>query len=371
MADEKQYKGAVSTARQLCDAMGYPESEVERYDRIIEHFPMLITPYYLSLIDKNDPDDPIARMCIPSDAELSTTGSFDTSGEKLNTKQEGVQHKYAQTALILSTNVCATYCRYCFRKRLVGISEDELAKQAEDTVKYVKAHPEITNVLVSGGDPLMNPNRIIKSYLEGLSAVDTLDFIRFGSRVPVTCPQRIYDDKELLDMFAEYAKKKTLYLITQFNHPREITEESVKAVRCMQERGIQVRNQTVLLRGVNDDPKVLGELLRKFTRISVVPYYIFQCRPVTGVKERFQVPLLEGVKIVDAAKNMQNGPGKAVRYAMSHPLGKIEILGELSEGEMLFKFHQSKYPKNASRIFTVKLSPDTAWLDDDLTPLKK
>ena len=97
MADEKQYKGAVSTARQLCDAMGYPESEVERYDRIIEHFPMLITPYYLSLIDKNDPDDPIARMCIPSDAELSTTGSFDTSGEKLNTKRDGTTVRILQS----------------------------------------------------------------------------------------------------------------------------------------------------------------------------------------------------------------------------------------------------------------------------------
>ncbi|MBR5731535.1 MAG: KamA family radical SAM protein [Firmicutes bacterium] len=369
MTEEKQYKGAVSTARQLCDAMCYPESEVARYEKIIEHFPMLITPYYLSLIDKNDPNDPIARMCIPSDAELSTTGSFDTSGEKVNTKQEGVQHKYRPTALILSTNVCATYCRYCFRKRLVGISEDELAKQAEDTVKYVKAHPEINNVLVSGGDPLMNPNRIIRNYLEGLSCLDTLDFIRFGSRVPVTCPQRIYEDQELLDMFEEHARKKTLYLITQFNHPREITPESVRAVRAMQERGIQVRNQSVLLKGVNDDPNVLGGLLKELTRISVVPYYIFQCRPVTGVKERFQVPLLKGVKIVDAAKNMQNGLGKAVRYAMSHPLGKIEILGEIPEKEMLFKFHQSKDPENASRIFTVKLSEESAWLDDGLSPL--
>lgn len=369
MYDSKEINGVISTAEQLCKAMGYPQEDVERFNKITEHFPMLITPYYLSLIDKNDPDDPIARMCIPSEAELDLSGSLDTSGEIANTKLEGVQHKYTQTALILSTNVCATYCRYCFRKRLVGISEDELARQVEDTAEYVREHPEVTNVLITGGDALMNPNKIIRSYLEKLSEIDHLDFIRFGSRVPVTYPQRIYADEELIGMFREFAKKKTIYLITQFNHPREITEEAKMALRAMQELGIQVRNQTVLLRGVNDDPEVLGLLLRKLTQISVAPYYIFQCRPVTGVKDRFQVPLLEGVKIVDAAKNKQNGLGKSVRYAMSHPRGKIEVLGEISEGKMVFKFHQNKYPEDASRIFTLDLAPDTAWLTDDLQPM--
>ena len=366
MAWQDELKNSITTAEQLCDRLKLPASEQERFEQIVSQFPMMITPYYFSLIDPNDPEDPIARMCIPSEAELAPEGSFDTSGEGSNTKQEGVQHKYTQTALILSTNVCAMYCRHCFRKRLVGLSDAELNKQVDEAAAYVRAHPEITNVLISGGDSLMTPNAIIRRYLAEFCEIPSLDLIRFGSRVPVTFPQRINEDEELLDLFAMYARVKPIYLVTQFNHPRELTPESVRAVQAFQKRGVQVRNQTVLLRGANDDPKVLGELLRGLTRIEVVPYYIFQCRPVTGVKGRFQVPLKDGVKIVDEAKAMQNGIGKGVRYAMSHPRGKIEILGETEDGKMLFKFHQNKYPEDASRIFLTEISDGSTWLDDTL-----
>lgn len=366
MTWKQEYAASVRTAEQLCSALGLPEEERERLDRIIDRFPMRITPYYLSLIDPGDPEDPIARMCIPSEDELAPEGSFDTSGESSNTKQEGVQHKYTQTALILSTNACAMYCRHCFRKRLVGLSDAELNKQVDEAAAYVRSHPEINNVLVSGGDALMNPNHIIARYLEELCAIDSLDLIRFGSRVPVTFPQRVYEDEELLALFERYAPQKPLYLVAQFNHPRELTEEALRAVRAFQSRGVQVRNQTVLLRGVNDDAETLAQLLRGLTQAEIVPYYIFQCRPVTGVKGRFQVPLLEGARIVDAAKGRQNGLGKGVRYAMSHPRGKLEILGTLREGEMLFKFHQNKYPEDASRLFTAALRPDSTWLDEDL-----
>ena len=335
MAWQDELNHSITTAEQLCRLLKLPAAEQERYEQIISRFPMMITPYYFSLIDPNDPNDPIARMCIPSEAELSPEGSFDTSGEAGNTKQEGVQHKYRQTALILSTNVCAMYCRHCFRKRLVGLSD-------------------------------MNPNAIIGRYLAEFCEIPTLDLIRFGSRVPVTFPQRIYEDQELLDLFAAYARRKPIYLITQFNHPREITPESIRAVREFQARGVQVRNQTVLLRGVNDDSETLGTLLLALTRIEVVPYYIFQCRPVTGVKGRFQVPLREGVRLVDDAKAMQNGIGKGVRYAMSHPRGKIEILGEPETGTMLFKFHQNKEEADSARIFTARITDSTTWLDDKL-----
>jgi len=366
MSWKEEFAAGIRTAEQLCEAIGLPPSETRRYERIIRHYPMLITPYYLSLVDAKDSNDPIARMCIPSEDELDPAGTFDTSGESSNTKLEGLQHKYSQTALILSTNACAMYCRHCFRKRLVGLSDAELNKQVDDAAAYIRRHPEITNVLVSGGDSLMNPNHIIARYLEELCGIDTLDFIRFGSRVPVTFPQRIYEDEELLSLLEDGAKRKPLYLVTQFNHPREITPESVRAVRAFQSIGIQVRNQTVLLRGVNDSAETLGQLLRGLTRIEVVPYYIFQCRPVTGVKGRFQVPLHEGVKIVDAAKGLQNGVGKGVRYAMSHPRGKIEILGSMDGENMLFKFHQSKDSSDASRIFSVPLSMRACWLDGEL-----
>lgn len=366
MSWQDELKKGIRTAEQLAPVLGLTPEETARYAEVIERFPMMITPYYLSLVDTFDPNDPIARMCIPSISEFDPGGSFDTSGEASNTKMEGLQHKYQQTALLLSTNQCAMYCRHCFRKRMVGFSEEELNKRADEAAEYVKAHPEISNVLVSGGDSFMNPNHILERYLRELTAIEHVDFIRFGSRIPVTLPERIYDDAEFLDMFEKYSQKKALYLVTQFNHPRELTEEAAKAVRAMIDRGVQVRNQTVLLRGVNDNGETLGALLSGLTRIGACPYYIFQCRPVTGVHGRFQVPLLEGIRIVDAAKSRQNGFGKSVRYAMSHPLGKIEIVCELENGETLFKFHQSKYEENSARVFTRKLTLDDTWLDDDL-----
>ena len=366
MSWQEELKKGIRRAEELAPILGWTQEETAERAAVAERFPMMITPYYLSLVDPKDPADPIGRMCVPSLDEFDPGGSFDTSGEASNTKLEGLQHKYAQTVLLLSTNQCAMYCRHCFRKRLVGLSEEELNKRVDEVTAYVREHEEISNVLVSGGDALLNPNHILERYLRELSAVEHLDFIRFGSRTPVTLPERIYGDGELLDLFAEYGRKKALCVVTQFNHPRELTEEARRAVRALIERGVLVRNQTVLLRGVNDSPEVLGDLLSGLTRWGAVPYYIFQCRPVTGVHSRFQVPLEEGIRIVDGAKCRQNGFGKAVRYAMSHPLGKIEIVCRLPGGQTLFKFHQSKYPENTARVFTADLSPADTWLDDDL-----
>jgi len=366
MSWQEELRNGIRSARQLAPLLGWTAEETEQYEQIIQRFPMMITPYYLSLVDKSDPDDPIGRMCIPSHSEFDPGGSFDTSGEASNTKLEGLQHKYAQTVLLLSTNQCAMYCRHCFRKRMVGLTEDELNQRVDEAVDYVKRHKEITNILVSGGDAFMNSNAIIERYLRELTAIGHMNFLRFASRVPVTLPERIWGDQEFLDLFRHYGQKKALYLVTQFNHPRELTDQAVRAVRAMIERGVQVRNQTVLLRGVNDSGEVLGALLSGLTRVGVSPYYVFQCRPVTGVKDRFQVPLLEGISIVDAAKAKQNGFGKSIRYAMSHPRGKIEIIGGLPGGETVFKFHQSKDDADIARVFTRKLSPGDTWLDGEL-----
>ena len=366
MSWQEELRKGIRSAEELAPILGWSPEETARRAEVAKRFPVMITPYYLSLVDPGDPQDPIGRMCIPSLDEFYPGGSFDTSGEASNTKLEGLQHKYAQTVLLLSSNQCAMYCRHCFRKRMVGLSEDELNRRVDEATAYVKSHESVTNILITGGDAFMNPNGIIARYLRELTAIDRLDFIRFGSRVPVTLPERIYGDQEFLDMFAHYAQKKALYLVTQFNHPRELTPQAVRALRAMIQRGVQVRNQTVLLRGVNDSGQVLGELLSRLTRVGVVPYYVFQCRPVTGVKDRFQVPIEEGIRIVDAAKARQNGFGKSIRYAMSHPRGKIEILCRLPSGETVFKFHQSKDDADNARPFTRTLSPSDTWLDEEL-----
>ncbi len=367
MSWQENLQNSVRTAEALCQIMGAGPEMLEQYRQIVARYPMCITPYYLSLIDWNDPKDPIRMMSVPSLAELAAQGDEDTSGEQSNTKLDGVQHKYGQTVLILSTNQCAMYCRHCFRKRMVGLTTQELNERLDQAVAYIRANPSINNILVSGGDALLNPNALIARYLEELTALPQLDLIRFGSRLPVVLPERIYDDPELLDLFATYGKKKALYVVTQFNHPRELTPEAHKALACLTERGVFLRNQTVLLKGVNDDPAVLGELFRGLTRVGVAPYYVFQCRPVKGVMGHFQVPINRGVEIVRDAKAMQNGVGKSARYAMSHPRGKIEIVGKTEDGQVLFHFHQCKYPQeDTGRIFARRLADDQCWLDDTL-----
>lgn len=357
--NEKNY----TKASEISGFLGLSREEEKQMQKILDMYPMSITPHYLSLIDWGDPDDPIRRMCIPSLTETDLSGESDTSGEADNTVVTGMQHKYRETALILSTNRCAMYCRHCFRKRLVGLSDEEIASNFDGMMDYISAHKEISNVLVSGGDSLLLSNEMIEKYLKALTSMEHLDLIRFGTRIPVVFPERVSSDLKLQEIFRKYADKKQIYIVSQFNHPRELTPESKEVIRIFMKMGIVVKNQTVLLKGVNDDPAVLGKLLKDMTAAGIVPYYIFQCRPVRGVKNQFQVPLKRGVKIVDAAKNMQNGQGKCIRYCMSTPRGKIEVLGELPDGQMLFKFNQAKADDDAAKIFTMNLDEKQCWID--------
>ena len=350
--------------QQIKTVFGFSDEETEQLKKIQEMYPMLVNPYYLSLIDVENEADPIRRLSIPSVEELDNVGSFDTSGEKDNTVLPGLQHKYKATALILSNNRCAMYCRHCFRRRMVGISEKETSKELKAIVDYINKHTEISNVLISGGDAFMNSNEILEAYLKELSGIPHLDFIRIGTRIPVVLPQRITTDPEIRDILHKYNKKKKINIVTQFNHPHEISPQSAEAVEQLLDIGVQVRNQTVLLKGVNDDSYILGDLLKKLTAIAVVPYYVFQCRPVTGVMNHFQIPLRKGYEITESAKKMQNGIGKGFRFVMSHVTGKIEILGTVNENNMLFKYHQAQDKENHGRIFVHQINEDQCWLNE-------
>ncbi len=336
--------------------------ETKRIREISERYPICVPPYYLGLIDPKDPQDPIRRICIPGMQELSGTGMEDTSGEGDNTVIRGMQHKYRQTALILTTNQCSMYCRFCFRKRMVGYSEHETAEHVQKMAEYVAQHTEINNVLLSGGDALINPNETIAMYLKTFSQIPTLDFIRIGTRTPVVLPMRIYEDEELLNLLKEYGRKKQILIVTHFNHPHEITDKARKAIDALTGCGCIIRNQTVLLKGVSDDPKTLAALLNRLVSIGVIPYYVFQCRPARGALDEFQVPILKGSAIVEEAKSMMNGQAKSIHYCMSHVTGKIEILGTVEERKMLFKYHQAKYAKDNSRIFVKELEENQCWL---------
>ena len=347
---------------QLSRALKISAEEAEQIREISRRYPICVPPYYLGLIDQEDPEDPVRRICIPGNQELSGTGVEDTSGEGDNTVITGMQHKYRQTALILTTNQCSMYCRFCFRKRMVGYSGDETAKHIREMADYVRQHTEINNVLLSGGDALINSDSVIEEYLKTFSQIETLDFIRIGTRTPVVLPMRIYEDEELLRILKKYNEKKQILIVTHFNHPKEITPQAAEAVKALIGCGCVVRNQTVLLKGVSDDPQTLACLLNKLITIGVIPYYVFQCRPARGALDEFQIPILSGSRIVEEAKSMMNGQAKSIHYCLSHITGKIEILGELEEGKMLFKYHQAKHAKDNSRIFVQELAPDQCWL---------
>jgi lysine 2,3-aminomutase len=363
MAEYEKTENAICTVEQLENYMDLSPDEKEKLEQVVQAHPMRISPYYISLINWKDPHDPIKKIAVPSLEELNLEGVYDTSGEAENTKMPGLQHKYSETALILATNRCATYCRYCFRKRLVGLPTEEVIKRFEDAAEYVEKHREINNVLISGGDPLVLSNEVIERFLEVLTKIDHLGFIRFGSKTPVTLPSRL-SDPELLALFKKYSQMdKRLYVVTQFNHPREITPQSVSAVSNLINAGVLLSNQTVLLRGVNDNPETLATLMDRLVSIGVTPYYVFQCRPVKRVKRYFQVPICEGVRIVEKAKANCNGHSKRFKYAMSHKTGKIEILGIIN-GEIYFKYHEAKNRENLGVMFKRRVDEKAGWLDD-------
>jgi len=363
MPEHKALAKSISNIKNLKKHATLTPEEEKYLEQAVKIHPMRISPYYASLINWDDPQDPLRKMAVPSVEELNLEGIYDTSGEAENTKMPGLQHKYAETALILATNRCAMYCRHCFRKRLVGLPSGEILKRFEDAAAYIKAHEEINNVLISGGDPLVLKNDIIERFLEVLTKIDHLSFIRFGSRVPVTLPHRLSDSK-ILAIFKKYSKiDKRLYVVTHFNHPREITRQSTRAVSNLLKSGVLVSNQTVLLRGVNDNPETLATLMDRLVSIGVAPYYVFQCRPVKRVKHHFQVPICEGVRIVEKAKANCNGHSKRFKYVMSHKTGKIEILG-ITRGNVYFKYHEAKDRANLGVMFKRRVSKTAGWLDD-------
>ncbi|MGL4790196.1 MAG: KamA family radical SAM protein, partial [Anaerotignaceae bacterium] len=337
--------------------------QVLKLDAILEQYPMSVNRYYLSLIDFNNPNDPILKLCIPSASEINLDGNADTSGEADNTIITGLQHKYEQTAIILSSNLCAMYCRHCFRKRMVGLSNDEVASHMKEIIEYVNDHKEIRNVLISGGDSFVNSNENIEKYLDAFSKMEHLDFIRFGTRIPVVMPHRIYEDQELLNILEKYNKLKQIVVITHFNHINEITPQSIQSINALKNIGIPIRNQAVLLKGINDDVDVLSSLMNKLTNIGVQPYYVFQCRPVKGVKNQFQVPLLKGYDIVEGAKAKMNGLAKSFRYVLSNPKGKLELLGKAEKNKLIVKYHEAKDTSMYGKAFIQEVEDNTCWID--------
>jgi len=322
-----------------------------------------VTRFYREQIIKSGHYDQLKFIVEPSFEEFESPGSLDTSGEHDNTVVRGLQHKYAQTGLLLATDSCASYCRYCFRKRIVGKGSDEIAADLGQIARYIGDHPEMTNVLVSGGDPFVLSTARLDEILDHLLPFPHLDSIRFGTKMLAYEPKR-FENPALPALFQRIIEAgKAAVIVTHFDHIGEISADAERNIRSLRERGVQFLNQSVLLAKVNDDPEILAATFAKCHHMGVRPYYLYQGRPVKGASH-FQVPLRRGLEIAHGINQRLSGIQKTFKYIMSHYTGKIEILDLGADGRMYMRYHQNKAPEKIGKIFSRPHLEGACWLDD-------
>lgn len=300
-----QVANAVRSAEDM-EAVGVKLTEQERadIDAALGTFRMAVTPYYLSLIDFDDPHDPIRRQAIPSAEELyfAPYEDEDPLCEDVYSPCPGLTHRYPDRVLFLVTSVCSMYCRHCTRRRFTGQSDSFITKeQIDDCVAYIAAHPEVRDVLISGGDCLMLEDDMLEYILSSVRAIPHVEVIRLGTRMPVVCPQRV--TPELCAMLKKYHP---LWLNVHFNHPKEITPEASEACAMLADAGIPLGNQSVLLAGVNDCVFVMKKLVNELVRIRVRPYYIYVCDPSLGLSH-FRTPVSKGIEIIEGLRGHTSG----------------------------------------------------------------
>ncbi|TVQ98163.1 MAG: KamA family radical SAM protein [Desulfovibrionales bacterium] len=336
----------------------------ERLRPVMDKFDFLSNEYYLSLIDWDDPDDPIRKVIVPCEEELQDWGQLDPSNESKYSVMQGVQHKYESTAVFLASDACGGYCRFCFRKRLfIHPEQREFLTDVDAALDYVRDHPEINNVLITGGDGLMLPTARLERIVAGLREIHHVRIIRVGTKLMAYNPYRVLDDPDLVRLVEQYSlPDRRMYFMLHFNHPREVTEQSIAACDRLLKAGAVLCNQTPMLRGVNDSPEVLGELFNTLSFIGVPPYYVFLCRPTVG-NLPFAVPVEQAHNIFLGAKSMCSGLAKRPRLTMSHATGKIEVLASTSD-QMIFRYHRAATPEQSAEVVICKKNPEAYWFDD-------
>jgi len=294
----------ITSIRQLSGLRYFSREESEILERVSEAYHLSITPYYLSLIRLDDPDDPIGRQAIPSPEEFfgMDVGEDDPLEEEKDMPVPGLTHRYPDRCLMVVTGFCSMYCRHCTRKRIWAMGESPKTEfELTKMFQYIRRHPEIRDVIVSGGDPLTLPTPRIESILKGLRKIPHVEIIRIGTRVPVVLPMRI--DDELCAVLEKYGP---IWVNTQFNHPREVTAEARRACDRLLRAGVPVNNQSVLLKGVNDHPEIIRTLNTRLLQAKVRPYYLFQCDMVRGL-EHFRTRLSKGIEIMEAMRGQTSG----------------------------------------------------------------
>ena len=294
---QEMLRQSVDSGKDLVERFGF---EKDLADRLNKLFHIRVNPYYLSLI--RYPGDPIWLQCIPEAVELEDKGALeDPLNEEGDSPVPSITHRYPDRVLFLVTSQCSMYCRFCTRKRKVSDSTKINSKWIQDGVDYIAAHPEIRDVVLSGGDPLMVTDYVLERILSSLRAIPHVEIIRLGTKMPCVLPQRI--TPKLVKMLKKYHP---IYVNTHFNHPWECTPEAEKACALLADAGCPVGNQAVLMKGVNDDADVMLDLHRKLLKMRVRPYYIYQADLTKGTNH-FRTPVRKGLEIMDKLRGHTSG----------------------------------------------------------------
>ncbi len=299
-----QLRHRVNSPEQLKRVIEMTPEEEAGVRATCQRLRMSITPYFASLMDAQDADCPIRRQVVPTSQELVVQPDElrDPLSEDADSPVPGLVHRYPDRVLLLITDQCASYCRHCTRRRLVGVKAERMRpEEMERAIQYVAEHQEVRDVLISGGDPLILSDSGLESLLRRLRAIPHVEIIRLGTRVPVFLPQRI--TPELVAMLSKYHP---LWINIHFNHPREITPQSSAACARLANAGIPLGSQTVLLRGINDCPHIMKELMQSLLKIRVRPYYIYQCDLSQGISH-FRTSVNKGVEVIEHLRGHTSG----------------------------------------------------------------
>jgi lysine 2,3-aminomutase len=353
------FRHRITSINQLSQYIPLSSEIKGQLNLVTKRYPLSVTPYYLSLINPDDPDDPIMKQAVPSDLEMtmSTIGLEDPLAEKEDSVVPGLVHRYPDRVLMVLTNMCPMLCRHCTRKREWRHggwvrTEGEIATMLD----YLRRNDAVRDVVISGGDPLTLSTRRLESVISRVREIKHIEIIRIGTRFPVVLPQRI--DNELCAMLSKYGP---IWLNTHFNHPREITPEAAEACDRLLRSGVPVNNQSVLLRGVNDNVKTMLKLCQGLLRIKVRPYYLFQCDEVQGT-EHLRTPVETGIKIIEGMRGFTSGLAvptfvlDLVQGGGKVPLQPNYVLSQ-TEDELLLKNYEGNIyryrnpnPKSTRRV---------------------
>lgn len=299
-----QIRNRITTIEELKQVIQLSPTEEQGIKHCLKSLRMAITPYYTTLIDPQQPNCPIRRQAVPTfdETKISSSDLNDPLHEEVDSPVPGITHRYPDRVLFLVTDQCSMYCRHCTRRRLAGNTDRPLpADLVERAIHYIRITPTIRDVLISGGDPLCLPNHRLEQIISKLRAIPHVEVIRIGTRTPVVLPQRITDN--LVEMLSRYHP---IWINTHFNHPRELTPESIKACTKLVNAGIPLGNQSVLLKGINDCPHVMKKLVQSLVKTRVRPYYLYQCDLSEGI-EHFRTSVARGIEIIELLRGHTSG----------------------------------------------------------------